>query len=290
MKPKVEVIDELRMRPEGFAELILGLRLYDWQAHAVMPIERATISRQNVAVCTPNGSGKDERVIPSAAYWWLFYHPKGRVRITSKSDVQLTTQTIPNLNQHYRKFGWPEPTNTPRYTLKTPTGGSLIAFVTNEGARFEGAHGTPESPLLDIINEAKSIDADIYEGADRSSPDAQMLVSSPGLKEGRFYDCFNKLGNLYTTIRVGLKDCPHISQEKIDAVIAMYGEHHPITRSTLYGEFMDHVDERDAFLTYDMIIGCEYQDDECWETDIFNTPNALYVGVDVGRDRDLTVI
>jgi hypothetical protein len=289
-KPKVEVLDELRMRPEGFAELMLGLRLYDWQAHAVMPIERARISRQNIAVCTPNGSGKDERIIPSAAYWWLFYHPKGRVRITSKSDVQLTTQTIPNLNRHYRKFGWPEPTNTPRYTLRTPTGGSLIAFVTNEGARFEGAHGTPESPLLDIINEAKSIDADIYEGADRSSPDAQLLVSSPGLKEGRFYDCFNKLNVLYTNIRVGLKDCPHIRKEKIDAVVAMYGEHHPITRSTLYGEFMDHVDERDAFLTYDMIIECEYADNERWESESFSLANPHYVGVDVGRDRDLTCI
>jgi len=109
-----------------------------------------------------------------------------------------------------------------------------------------------------------------------------MLVSSPGLKEGRFFDCFNKLSNIYTTIRVGLKDCPHISQEKINAVIAMYGEHHPITRSALYGEFMDHVNEHDAFLTYDMIIGCEYSDDERWESDIFNTLNSCYVGVDVG--------
>jgi len=290
MKPKIEVIDELRMRPEGFAPLMLGLSLYDWQARGVMPLELATIQRQNIAVCTPNGSGKDERIIPAAAFWWLFYHPRGRVRITSKSGVQLETQTIPNLDKHWRKFGWEEPVRSPRYTLRTPTGGSLIAFVTNEGARFEGAHGTPNSPLLDIINEAKSIDKDIYEGADRSSPDAQMLVSSPGHKEGRFYDCFNKLSNIYTTIRVGLKECPHISREKIDAVIAMYGEHHPITRSTLYGEFMDHVDEADALLTYDMIIGCEYGEGEAWESDIHSTPNALYVGVDVGRDRDLTCI
>jgi hypothetical protein len=289
-KPKIEVLDELRIRPEGFAELMLGLRLYDWQARSVTPIELATKCRQNVAVCTPNGSGKDERIIPSAAFWWLMFHPRGRVRITSKSAVQLETQTIPNLNKHWRKFGWAEPISHPRYTLKTPTGGSLVAFVTNEGARFEGSHGTPDSPLLDIINEAKSIDADIYEGADRSSPDAQLLVSSPGLKEGRFYDCFGKLAHLYTTIQVGLAHCPHISADKIAAVESMYGPNHPITRSTLYGEFMDHVDEADAFLTYDMILGCEYDEQTQWLTDIAHCSNPLYVGVDVGRVKDLTVI
>src|SRR5262249_52479384 len=141
-KPKIEIIDELRMRPEGFAELMLGLSPYDWQCRALMPIERATFRRQNIAVCSPNGSGKDEVIIPSAAYWWLFYHRKGRVEITSKSVLQIDTQTIPNLKKHWRKFGWREPRESPRFTLTTPTGGSLVAYVTNESARAEGAHGS----------------------------------------------------------------------------------------------------------------------------------------------------
>lgn len=233
--------NQLKATTAGFSALMLGLPLYNWQARAILPIEQyaTTKKRQNIAIVTPNGSGKDERIIPAAAYYWLFWNPRGRVVITSKSDLQLSTQTIPNLNKHWRKFGWSEPLQSPRYAMTTPTGGSLIAYVTNEGARSEGAHSRPGEPLLMIINEAKSIDASIWEGIDRCSPDVLMLVSSPGLRQGRFYDCFTKMPDMYHTVRAGLKDCPHITQEKIDNIVATYGEQHPITRSTLYGEFME---------------------------------------------------
>jgi hypothetical protein len=238
--------EQLSLTTAGFAELKLGLPLYKWQAKGLLPLEWATgpnvgpgENRQNIAIVTPNGSGKDERIIPSAVYWFLYYHPRGRVVITSKSDTQLSTQTIPNLDKHWRKFGWNPPVQSPRYTLLTPTGGSLIAYVTNEGARAEGHHSRPGEPLMMIVNEAKSIDASIWEGIDRCTPDVLLLVSSPGLREGRFYDCFgSKMSSIYHTVRAGLSDCPHINRAKIESVKAIYGEDHPITRSTLYGEFM----------------------------------------------------
>lgn len=34
-------------------------------------------------------------------------------------------------------------------------------------------------------------------------------------------------------------DCPHITQEQIDEIVARYGERHPLTRSMIYGEFVD---------------------------------------------------
>lgn len=238
-------IKQLRATTTGFAKLELGLDLYGWQAKSLLPLEWATgpgigpgANRQNIAIVTPNGSGKDERIIPVAAYWWLFYHPRGRVIITTKSDNQLDNQTLPNLKRHYRKFGWSDPVDSPRFTLTTPTGGSLIAFVTNKGVRVEGNHSRPGEPLLMIVNEAKSIDPDIWVGIDRCTPDVLMLLSSPGGREGRFYDCFSKLAHLYHRTMVGLKDCPHITQAKIDATIATYGPNDPVTLSILYGQFM----------------------------------------------------
>src|SRR5215510_5332587 len=104
-KPRIEVLDELRLRAEGFAELTLGLPLYDWQARAVMPIERATIQRQNIAVCTPNGSGKDERIIPSAAFGGCSITPKAgcasRAKATCNSlrkRSRISTGTIASLD------------------------------------------------------------------------------------------------------------------------------------------------------------------------------------------------
>lgn len=238
-------IDALRLTTAGFAELNLQLPLYDWQARALLPLERATGpngKRQNIAVVAPNGSGKDDRIIPAAAFWWLFYHPRGKVVITSKSDMQLGEQTIRSLDKHWRKFGWKEPVQSPRYTLTTPDGGILVAFVTNDAARAEGHHSRPDEPLLLIVNEAKSVDESIFEGIDRCSPDALMLISSPGGRSGRFWECFTKLAKFYTTVRAGLADCPHISQDKIDHTIAKYGDNSGVTRSMLHGEFMDQED------------------------------------------------
>lgn len=49
-------------------------------------------------------------------------------------------------------------------------------------------------------------------------------------------------------------------------------------------------DDNAAFLTYDLIAGCEYKATESWETDLADAKGELYIGVDVGRDHDLTVI
>jgi phage FluMu gp28-like protein len=49
-------------------------------------------------------------------------------------------------------------------------------------------------------------------------------------------------------------------------------------------------DDAGAFLTYEEIAACEYPHGEAWASDLADAKNPLYVGVDVGRDHDLTVI
>lgn len=52
-------------------------------------------------------------------------------------------------------------------------------------------------------------------------------------------------------------------------------------------------DDATAFLPYDLIAACEYQPDVSWEyalADMAACQNPLYVGVDIGRKKDLTVI
>jgi phage FluMu gp28-like protein len=43
------------------------------------------------------------------------------------------------------------------------------------------------------------------------------------------------------------------------------------------------------FFSYDLIAGCEYSAID-WETDLVECKNPLFVGVDIGREHDLTVI
>jgi phage FluMu gp28-like protein len=49
-------------------------------------------------------------------------------------------------------------------------------------------------------------------------------------------------------------------------------------------------DDNTAFLPYDLIAGCEYKEREQWETDLLDCKNPLYLGVDIGREHDLTCI
>jgi len=52
-------------------------------------------------------------------------------------------------------------------------------------------------------------------------------------------------------------------------------------------------DDAAAFLSYDLIASCEYKPDEAWEWQphqLEDAKNQLFIGVDVGRDHDLTVI
>lgn len=49
-------------------------------------------------------------------------------------------------------------------------------------------------------------------------------------------------------------------------------------------------DDASAFLEYDLILKCRYRPEEFWETDLQDAKGELFVGVDVGRKHDLTVI
>jgi hypothetical protein len=96
-----------------------------------------------------------------------------------------------------------------------------------------------------LFDEAKSIENGVFDAGNRCTYNAQGYVSSPGLNEGRFYDSQTILKRSkknptgFSCMKVGLKDCPWISKERIDTTIAEYGIDHPFTQSTLFGEFMD---------------------------------------------------
>ena len=211
--------------------------LYNWQAQVADLIDYgSTKTRVKVALVAPNGSGKTERIVAVSVLNWLNRYPAARVIVTTADAKQLDSQLMPALRSHRAKFpAW----EFLHREVRTAQGGFAFAFVTDEPKRAEGHHARPESPVLIIVDEAKSVDLGIFEAIDRCTYTVLLLISSPGLKAGRFYDAFTKFRADYITFEVGLTDCPHVSAERIADVVSTYGEEHPLTRSTLYGEFMD---------------------------------------------------
>lgn len=221
-----------------FSEETLGLKLYDWQEDAVTAFDEANVQLVQVSLATPNGSGKSAVVIPTLALGWLALYPRGRVVLTTADGKQLDGQVMPALESHRAKFPhW----KFIEREITTPTGGRFVAFTTDDAGRAEGWHklNDDDGPLLIIADEAKTIPDAIFSAIDRCTYNAILLTSSPGHMVGRFYESQFKPDLGYIVIRIGLKDCPHITQDKIDRIVAAHGRNSAFARSTLDGEFME---------------------------------------------------
>lgn len=253
------VVEDIETTPIGFVEGVLGLPLYGWQDRALAPLEFAGYGRPivQVSVLAPNEGGKSSRVVAGSACYWAAVHAKGKVVITTKDGKQLNEQIIPALEAQINKFeGW-KSVKSPYYRITTPGGGVIVAYTTDDAARVEGFHGAPDSPLLVIIDEAKSVPETIFTGLDRCGYQALIYCSSGGLMQGTFYDShFGKTANAFVKVRAGLKDCPHIAKEKIDRIINKYGPDNPFTRSCVFGEFMAQSDTDEYCVELKSLLSC----------------------------------
>lgn len=92
----------------SFAQVGLGLNLYDWQLETDLAIDKgAAYERIKIALVAPNGSGKTQRIVAVSALHWLNKHPKGRVIITSADSKQLDSQLWPAIMEHRHRWpGW----------------------------------------------------------------------------------------------------------------------------------------------------------------------------------------
>ena len=221
-----------------FAKKVLAQDLYSWQSEIAEAVDfGSSLERIRIAVRTPNGSGKSSILIPTIILRWLDRYPKSKVVLTSADARQLDSQLMRALHayRHPHLVHWEFLSRE----IRLPAGGTMIGFTTDEPARVEGHHGAKGAPLLMIVDEAKSVPAAIFNAIDRCGYAVLLLISSPGLRSGTFFDAFSTNRAQHLTFEVSLEQCPHIAREKIDDMIATYGEQHPLVRSSIYGEFMD---------------------------------------------------
>lgn len=191
-----------------FASSHLGLSLYDWQIDILAAAERKPVS---ALVC--NGGGKSSVVVASAVLGFLYNWPTGRVAVTSGSYMQLGSILWPAIEQ-YRSLPYFKDWNWNQAHIETPQGGFARGFSTDDPLRLEGWHQSPESPLLYVVDEAKAISDDKFQGIGRCTPTFYLQVSSAGAAQGFFYYSFNKFKSIFWTCKVSSRECPHITDEQ----------------------------------------------------------------------------
>ena len=231
----------------GFALGLLRVPLYDWQQDVLFDLERPG----QVALRCPNEAGKTAHIAASAVLWHMSCFPGSITVATSGSWRQVKHQLVPALNRHGGKPAFRQWTFREE-SITAPNGSKFLAFSTNDPGKFEGFHNMAEievepgvferPPLFILVDEAKTVDQQIYEAVDRCRPDRLLLMSSPGGSMGEFCNAFGRNRAQYRCHAVGLKDCPHIDRAKIAKLIAKYGEGHPFILSSVHGQFADDPD------------------------------------------------
>lgn len=222
--------------PDVFSEAFLGMTLSAKQKlvmRALMPRGARVVFRS----C--NEGGKTSRVIVGLILWHLMAFKRGQVKLTSGSWAQIETQLVPKLQSLSHKFpSWRFLTDG--ITTPDPMG-FLTLISTNDAGRFEGAHQDTgdDSPLLIIVDEAKSVPNEIFDAIERCRPTRLLLASSPGLPEGEFYRaCTDRAGFYDKSVVQTATDCPWLPADHIERMEAKYGKDHPLVRSMLWAEFM----------------------------------------------------
>lgn len=224
----------MHLLPHAFAVGVLGLKLYPWQAWVLSDVGAGRKTTLRAA----NGSGKTSAIVAPLALWNAAENPGSTTVITSATYTQVVEQIFVGIKIHQPKFpNW----KWNQTEIETPQGSRIIGRATNQGGRFEGFHAAPDRPLMMIVDEAKTVQDDIFVAIDRCNPTYLLYASSPGGKLGRFHDSFRNLR--WIAHAVSAKDCPHITEEYIQAQKEQYGEDSEIYRSMILGEFSDDLDD-----------------------------------------------
>ena len=257
-------IADLIVRPNAFAEIVLGLRLSGWQDRVLQDLDEAG-SRVVLRCC--NGAGKTSHVGAAAVLWHMHTFPGSVTVVTSGSWRQVETQFIPAVKRHgilpqFRRFDFQS------RKILSADGTQCVFLSTSDAMKFEGYHEKDEvdvggmsyrPPLLIIADEAKSIEDETFQAMERCQPTRMLVMSSPGDLAGMFY-------RLCTAVQPGVVkrwkrhhvsalDCPWVDEKWIQNVIDTYGRDSWFTRSTVDGEFVEDPDSG-IVIPYHVVQGC----------------------------------
>jgi phage terminase large subunit len=234
-----EIIAEL-LKPANFARNVLGINTYDWQRKVLNDLEERDA---RVALRAANGSGKTSTVIATILLWHALIFQRSIAVTTAGVFRQVESQLWPSMRSHIAKLGGPWEVTSGEIRYLHPNGNTsrIIGYSATDPGRAEGWHAEDHeyAPLLMVVDEAKTVADPLFEAISRCQPTRLLIASSPGGSSGAFYRAFTKEANMWKRHAVTAFDCPHITQAQIDEVVQRYGEKHPLTRSMIYGEFVD---------------------------------------------------
>ena len=234
--------------PGGFGRHFLKLPLTDKQFEACNAFGP---NRARVSIVCCNEAGKTTKIMAVVILWHIMVFPRrgenGGVTATSGSWAQIKNQLMPALSAFASRM----PKDWQFLDSEIKRGGvpNFMAYSCTNAGRAEGFHGSPESPLLMLFDECKSVaDGIIRAGEDRCRPQRLGLLSSPGYTMGKFFASQSSEAAFWSRHKITVDDCPWIDRVEMQRVVSRAGGgeferglQDPFIRSAYFAEFMPFV-------------------------------------------------
>ena len=203
-------------------------------------------NHRRISIVGCNGSGKDwaaARII----LWWLETRPAAKVVVLAPTQRQIEYILWPEIATAVANADVPlsGKLTKSRYTISADRFG--VAFSTNKPDRVQGFH-SPQ--LLVIVDEAHGVEQPYIDAAIRLNPTKFLMIGNALSRPGEFYDSHHAKQVAYARLRISALDTPNliegaepvpglITPEDIADKALIWGEDHPLFRSSVYAEFPD---------------------------------------------------
>lgn len=140
-----------------------------------------------------------------------------RIVTTAPTNHQVETLLWGEIRKRARmaRVQWQKKPSMKRWTIREDW--AAFGFSTNEPERFSGHHG---ARLLFVVDEASGVDEQIFNAARGFLTGANsyvLMIGNPTQMVGTFYDNCQATATRWTRIKMGAKDTPVYTGEKVDA-------------------------------------------------------------------------
>lgn len=275
----------LRWRKGGpalFAEEVLGAEptKQQWQA------SRAIVEKRRVSIRSGHGTGKST-FMAWCVLWFLACYFPAKVPATAPTSHQLEDVLWAEIAKWHRQMALKFPAlagqfewSAGAFRMKSAPNESFSVARTSRPEKPEALQGFHSDNILFLIDEASGVADNVFEVAEGAlSTDGAFVVmaANPTRQSGYFFDSHHKMRSAWAALHWSGLDSPRVSRVYIENMRKKYGEHSPVYKVRVLGEFIGAVD---GVISLELCEAAKVRDVEV------NASAPIVWGVDVARFGD----
>jgi phage FluMu gp28-like protein len=210
---------------------------------------------------------------------WVFL---SRGERQSKELAEKAKRHLEAIQVVVEMFDEPFDAETTQTVIRLPNGSRIISLPANP----DTARGYSGNVLLDefaLHQNSREIWGALFPTITRSKKYRLRVLSTPKGRQGKFYELWQPTDGVWSRHRVDIYDAVRQGLE-VDPEELRRGLKDPVLWEQEY--LLEFVDESTAWLPYELIVACE----DSQATIDGELQGELYLGMDIGRHRDLSVI